>query len=154
MQAGDGDGDGDGDHDMADVSRGDPSAVRSPRPRRYRLRKHLLMKRARTLGNMPGGGGAASSATPSGGGLGSGKGKKRRDDAWMFPPRMPLPEVVGMCTGGPNGRREGEAGHDPDSYALFVDLVERMLDHRPETRWVTVGVRCGVCGFDGGGPGE
>ncbi|CAN0376803.1 unnamed protein product, partial [Ectocarpus sp. 13 AM-2016] len=45
-----------------------------------------------------------------------------------------LSEVVGVFSGGPSGRREGEAGHDPETYGLFVNLVERMLDQRPETR--------------------
>lgn len=88
------------------------------------------MKRARTLGNAPGGGGAAV-GTVMGGGVGR---NGKRDDSWMIPPRVPLSDVVGMSTGGPQGRREGEVGHDSESYRLFVDLVERMLDHRPETR--------------------
>ncbi|CAN0455716.1 unnamed protein product, partial [Hapterophycus canaliculatus] len=46
----------------------------------------------------------------------------------------PLADVVGVYSGGPSGRRDGEAGHDPVTYELFVNLVERMLDQRPETR--------------------
>ncbi|CAM9177341.1 unnamed protein product, partial [Discosporangium mesarthrocarpum] len=50
------------------------------------------------------------------------------------PRPSPLSEIVGVNTGGPQGRREGEPSHDPATYRLFVDLVERMLDQRPETR--------------------
>ncbi|CAM9158276.1 unnamed protein product, partial [Ectocarpus sp. 8 AP-2014] len=111
----------DSDQNMAEFSpdgRTNTDSNASPtsnagRPR-YRLRRSLLEKRARA-GGAGGGGGAA--------------GGESRDV-----PRVPLSEVVGVFSGGPSGRREGEAGHDPETYGLFVNLVERMLDQRPETR--------------------
>ena len=39
-----------------------------------------------------------------------------------------------MNTGGPLGRRKGDAGHSPEHYRSFLDLVDRMLDYVPETR--------------------
>lgn len=96
-----------------------PAITNAPRYRpRYRLRENLLLKRARS-------GGAGGGAAAGGGGGGGG---------YPDVPRVPLSEVVGVYTGGPSGRREGEAGHDPHTYGLFVDLVGRMLDQRPETR--------------------
>lgn len=120
------------DDDMVDYSPGgdSPSSGRRSSPtrrpfnnqrRRYRLRRHLLLKRARNLG------GSGTSGDKDGGGASSGEG-------WTIPPRIPLSEVVGVNSGGPSGRREGETGHDPETYGSFVNLVERMLDHRPETR--------------------
>lgn len=122
--------DADSDDDMADHFLGSESpSAEARRPfhktqrRRYRLRRHMLLKRARNAGKGAGGGkdGSGSGGTSSG-------------EGWTAPPRIPLSEVVGVNSGGPSGRREGEAGHDPETYGLFVNLVERMLDHRPETR--------------------
>lgn len=109
----------DSDHDMADFSPTNPGASTPPAASgpRYRLRENLLLKRARSGA----GGGAAAAAGGGGGG-------------YPDVPRVPLSEVVGVHTGGPSGRREGETGHDPHTYGLFVDLVARMLDQRPETR--------------------
>lgn len=113
----------DSDHDMAEFSPNDPGANTPPAAGgpRYRLRENLLLKRARS-----GAGGGGSAAAGGGGGV----------DGRGYPnvPRVPLSEVVGVYTGGPSGRRDGEAGHDPHTYGLFVDLVGRMLDQRPETR--------------------
>lgn len=117
---------GDHDHEMADCSESSSSIpAASNVPTRYRLRKNLLMKRARSGGS--GGGSSGSGSGSSGGGKGGGTG-------YPGVPRVPLSEVVGVCSGGPSGRREGEVGHDPETYGLFVNLVERMLDQRPETR--------------------
>lgn len=111
---------GDSDHNMADVSPNSSQRQGSRRRKspRYRLRRDLLLKRAKG-GN---GGGAAAAAA-------GGRGNVPQDV-----PRVPLAEVVGVYSGGPSGRRDGEAGHDPVTYELFVNLVERMLDQRPETR--------------------
>lgn len=116
----------DSDHDMAEFSPNDPGPNTPPATSgpRYRLRENLLLKRARSGAGASGGGSAAS---VGGGGAEGGGG-------YPDVPRVPLSEVVGVYTGGPSGRREGEAGHDPHTYGLFVDLVGRMLDQRPETR--------------------
>lgn len=118
-----------GDHAMADYCAS--STVYPPSPKsdssaparpanRYRLRKSLLLKRARKHGN--------SSGIGSIGGNNPGAGS-----GWHLP-RVPLSDIVGVESGGPSGRREGEPGHDPGTYALFLNLMERMLDQRPETR--------------------
>lgn len=39
-----------------------------------------------------------------------------------------------METGGPGGRRAGEAGHSMSDYLKFKDLILRMLDYDPKTR--------------------
>ena len=108
---------------MGEFSPNDPGASTPPAASgpRYRLRENLLLKRARSgaAGGGGGGGSAAAGVDPGG---------------YPDVPRVPLSEVVGVYTGGPSGRRDGEAGHDPQTYSLFVDLVGRMLDQRPETR--------------------
>lgn len=45
-----------------------------------------------------------------------------------------LHDVLGVDTGGPGGRRAGEAGHSPAEYLKFKDLITRMLDYDPKTR--------------------
>ncbi|XP_014680349.1 PREDICTED: dual specificity tyrosine-phosphorylation-regulated kinase 1A-like, partial [Priapulus caudatus] len=45
-----------------------------------------------------------------------------------------LHDVVGVETGGPGGRRAGEAGHSVSDYLKFKDLILRMLDFDPKTR--------------------
>ena len=45
-----------------------------------------------------------------------------------------LSDVVGADTGGPGGRRRGEAGHAPENYRLFVEFVRRMLEYSPSAR--------------------
>lgn len=112
----------DSDHDMEEFSpNGNDNTPQATNDPRYRLRENLLLKRARTGG----GGGAAA---------GGGGGAEDGGGGYPDVPRVPLSEVVGVYSGGPSGRREGEAGHDPHTYGLFVDLVGRMLDQRPETR--------------------
>ena len=43
-------------------------------------------------------------------------------------------EVVGVDSGGPGGRRLGEAGHTVQDYMKFKDLILRMLDYDPKSR--------------------
>lgn len=120
-----------GDHAMTDYCAS--SSVYPPSPRsdsstparpanRYRLRRSLLLKRARKHGNSGGSGSISGGNNP-----GTGRG-------WHLT-RVPLSDIVGVESGGPSGRREGEPGHDPGTYALFLNLMEKMLDQRPETRW-------------------
>ncbi|XP_078062464.1 dual specificity tyrosine-phosphorylation-regulated kinase 1B-like isoform X1 [Mustelus asterias] len=45
-----------------------------------------------------------------------------------------LHNIIGIETGGPNGRRAGEPGHTPAEYLKFKDLILRMLDYDPKTR--------------------
>ena len=41
--------------------------------------------------------------------------------------RKSLDTILGVHTGGPNGRRLGEKGHFPQDYLKFKDLLERFL---------------------------
>ena len=43
-------------------------------------------------------------------------------------------DIIGVETGGPGGRRLGEAGHSVSDYLKFKDLILRMLDYDPKTR--------------------
>jgi len=46
-----------------------------------------------------------------------------------------LRNVIGVHTGGPQGRRKGEkTGHSPHHYMQFLDLLERMLEFDPALR--------------------
>ncbi|XP_035680946.1 dual specificity tyrosine-phosphorylation-regulated kinase 1A-like isoform X3 [Branchiostoma floridae] len=45
-----------------------------------------------------------------------------------------LHDILGAETGGPGGRRMGEAGHSVADYLKFKDLILRMLDFDPKTR--------------------
>ena len=50
------------------------------------------------------------------------------------PPKQKLSDVIGVATGGPKGRRNGERGHTVAHYAAFLDLVGSMLRVNPEER--------------------
>ena len=43
-------------------------------------------------------------------------------------------DILGVETGGPGGRRLGEAGHSVSDYLRFKDLILRMLEYDPKTR--------------------
>ena len=43
-------------------------------------------------------------------------------------------DILGVETGGPEGRRYGEQGHSVSDYLRFKDLILRMLDYDPKTR--------------------
>ncbi|GMH46599.1 hypothetical protein TrVE_jg8886 [Triparma verrucosa] len=45
-----------------------------------------------------------------------------------------LSEIIGADTGGPRGQRLNEDGHSPQHYAIFVDLVQKMLKYDPAER--------------------
>jgi dual specificity tyrosine-phosphorylation-regulated kinase 1 len=45
-----------------------------------------------------------------------------------------LSDILGVCTGGPGGRRAGEQGHTTSDYLKFKDLIARMLDYDARTR--------------------
>ncbi|KAI6220571.1 Dual-specificity kinase [Aphelenchoides fujianensis] len=45
-----------------------------------------------------------------------------------------LNEILGTNTGGPFGRRRDEAGHTPEEYSKFRDLIQKMLDYNPAKR--------------------
>jgi hypothetical protein len=40
-----------------------------------------------------------------------------------------LSEIIGVSSGGPSGRRAGEAGHSYYHYCSFLDLVTKMLHY-------------------------
>jgi dual specificity tyrosine-phosphorylation-regulated kinase 1 len=48
---------------------------------------------------------------------------KRQPKADRPPPRT-LSDILGVYSGGPHGRRLGEAGHSTDKYLEFLDFVQ------------------------------
>jgi dual specificity tyrosine-phosphorylation-regulated kinase 1 len=61
--------------------------------------------------------------------------KKPRDGKkYKMPGTRKLHSILGVDTGGPGGRRLGEAGHSPGDYLKFKDLVQHMLDYDPRQR--------------------
>ncbi|XP_061771167.1 dual specificity tyrosine-phosphorylation-regulated kinase 1B isoform X1 [Nerophis ophidion] len=62
--------------------------------------------------------------------------KKNKDikKEYKPPATRRLHEILGVETGGPGGRRAGEAGHAPCDYLKFKDLILRMLDYDPKSR--------------------
>ncbi|XP_018570401.1 serine/threonine-protein kinase minibrain isoform X1 [Anoplophora glabripennis] len=61
--------------------------------------------------------------------------KKPKDGKkYKLPGTRRLHEILGVETGGPGGRRAGEAGHSMSDYLKFKDLILRMLDYDPKTR--------------------
>ena len=45
-----------------------------------------------------------------------------------------LEDIIGVTTGGPQGRRKGESGHSEDIYQLFANFVRSMLIYQPSER--------------------
>lgn len=45
-----------------------------------------------------------------------------------------LSQIIGVTMGGPGGRRAGQAGHDEETYRLFLDLVTKLLAYDPADR--------------------
>lgn len=61
--------------------------------------------------------------------------KKSRDMKTYKPPASRrLMDILGVNTGGPYGRRYGEAGHTVEDYMKFKDMVQRMLEYDPVKR--------------------
>lgn len=53
---------------------------------------------------------------------------------YKLPGSRSLDAVLGVETGGPGGRRQGEPGHAAADYRRFKELVVRLLDYDPKTR--------------------
>ena len=53
---------------------------------------------------------------------------------YKAPGSRKLQNVLGVDTGGPGGRRLGEAGHTTADYLKFKDLVLRMLEYDQRMR--------------------
>ena len=53
---------------------------------------------------------------------------------YQQPGTRTLESVIGVNTGGPNGRRKGESGHSLTDYKVFYDFVKRMLCYSPQAR--------------------
>ena len=47
----------------------------------------------------------------------------------LQPGSRPLSAILGVHSGGPGGRRRDEPGHSPRQYALFLDLIDKMLTY-------------------------
>ncbi|XP_076335197.1 serine/threonine-protein kinase minibrain-like isoform X1 [Tachypleus tridentatus] len=47
-----------------------------------------------------------------------------------------IQDILGIESGGPSGRRQGEPGHSVSDYLKFRDMIIRMLDFDPKTRVV------------------
>ncbi|XP_046382459.1 dual specificity tyrosine-phosphorylation-regulated kinase 1B isoform X2 [Ischnura elegans] len=61
--------------------------------------------------------------------------KKPKDGKkYRSPGARRLHDVLGVETGGPGGRRQGEPGHAVSDYLKFKDLILRTLDFDPKTR--------------------
>ncbi|KFM73124.1 Serine/threonine-protein kinase minibrain, partial [Stegodyphus mimosarum] len=61
--------------------------------------------------------------------------KKLKDGKKYRPPgSRKLHDILGVESGGPGGRRQGEPGHSVSDYLKFKDLILRMLDYDPKTR--------------------
>lgn len=45
-----------------------------------------------------------------------------------------IDDILGVETGGPQGRRRGEPGHNVSDYIRFRDLILRMLEYDPKAR--------------------
>lgn len=45
-----------------------------------------------------------------------------------------LEEIIGVETGGPQGRRLNDPGHTPQMYAMFADFIRAMLIYQPSQR--------------------
>lgn len=61
--------------------------------------------------------------------------KKPKDGKkYKSPASRKLHDIIGAETGGPGGRRQGEAGHALSDYLKFKDLILRMLDYDPKLR--------------------
>eukprot|EP01041_Mallomonas_annulata_P003327 gene3327-6582_t len=50
------------------------------------------------------------------------------------PPKRTLEDIIGVHTGGPMGRRAGEAGHSLERYEEYLDFIRRMLAYEPLQR--------------------
>ena len=46
----------------------------------------------------------------------------------------PFKDIIGVDTGGPGGRRQGEQGHSKSDYMKFLNLIESMLKYDPMAR--------------------
>ena len=51
-----------------------------------------------------------------------------------------LEDTLGASKGGPSGRRQGQPGHSPEDYRLFIDLIKKILVYDPA-------VVCGLMWF-------
>ncbi|VDO18568.1 unnamed protein product [Heligmosomoides polygyrus] len=63
--------------------------------------------------------------------------KTTRDNfnkCYRGPGHRKLHDILGVTSGGPNGRRAGESGHSVEEYSKFKDLVKRMLTYDPKAR--------------------
>ncbi|WKY15782.1 hypothetical protein Q1695_000902 [Nippostrongylus brasiliensis] len=63
--------------------------------------------------------------------------KTTRDNfnkCYRGPGHRKLHDILGVTSGGPNGRRAGESGHSVEEYSKFKDLIKRMLAYDPKAR--------------------
>eukprot|EP01135_Chromosphaera_perkinsii_P012406 Nk52_evm17s2657 gene=Nk52_evmTU17s2657 len=60
--------------------------------------------------------------------------KRASMDKYARPGSKLLSNIIGVETGGPSGRRRGEADHSIQDYLKFKDLVEKMLEYDPKRR--------------------
>uniref|UniRef100_H2ZJ56 Uncharacterized protein n=1 Tax=Ciona savignyi TaxID=51511 RepID=H2ZJ56_CIOSA len=59
---------------------------------------------------------------------------KKQGKKYKEPCSRKLNDILGVETGGPGGRRSGEAGHTEQDYLKFKDLIQRMLTYDPKDR--------------------
>ena len=53
---------------------------------------------------------------------------------YMKPGTKSIEKIIGVNTGGPEGRRQNEQGHTKRDYQLFLDFIMKMLVYDPEKR--------------------
>mmetsp|Transcript_18241 Transcript_18241/g.30647 ORF Transcript_18241/g.30647 Transcript_18241/m.30647 type:complete len:544 (+) Transcript_18241:275-1906(+) len=76
--------------------------------------------------------GGGSSGSSGGGGAYYVLKRPHRGD--NIPKPRKLEEILGVYTGGPGGKRAGEADHSPQKYLEFLDFVKALLVYSPSER--------------------
>jgi serine/threonine protein kinase len=60
--------------------------------------------------------------------------KRVQKEGTTQPPKRSLHEIIGVYTGGPHGRHEGNDGHSVDKYLQFLDFIGGLLRFGPRER--------------------
>lgn len=60
--------------------------------------------------------------------------KRVQKEGSSQPPKRSLRDIIGVYTGGPHGRHEGNDGHTVDKYLQFLDFITALLRFSPRER--------------------
>lgn len=85
------------------------------------------------VGGGGGGGGDNPWRLKQNGGKDGGSRRRSASSSQATPPRT-LRQIIGADSGGPRGLRKSEAGHSPENYGVFIDLVTKMLKYDAKER--------------------